>query len=34
MERNYDEVIAEILIELDQLHRRGIAQDERNAKFD
>ena len=34
MERNYDEVIAEMLIELDQLHRKGIAQDERNAKFD
>ncbi len=34
MERNYDEVIAEMLIEMDQLHRKGIAQDERNAKFD
>ena len=34
MERGYDEVIAEMLIELDQLHRKGIAQDERNAKFD
>jgi len=34
MERNYDEVIAEMLIELDQLYRKGIAQDERNAKFD
>ncbi len=34
MERNYDEVIAEMLIELDQLHRKGMAQDERNGKFD
>ena len=34
MERNYDEVIAEMLIELDQLYRKGIAQDVRNAKFD
>jgi len=34
MEKNYDEVIAEMLIELDQLHRKGVAQDERNAKFD
>ncbi|MBY0436261.1 MAG: hypothetical protein K2U26_19370 [Cyclobacteriaceae bacterium] len=34
MEKNYDEVIAEMLIELDQLHRKGMAQDQRNAKFD
>lgn len=34
MERNYDEIISDILIELHQLHRKGIEQDERNAKFD
>ncbi len=34
MERNYDEIISDMLIELHQLHRKGIEQDERNAKFD
>jgi hypothetical protein len=34
MERNYDEITSDMLIELHQLHRKGIEQDERNAKFD
>jgi len=29
MERNYDEVIAEMLIELDQIHKRGEKSDKR-----
>lgn len=34
MERNYDEIIAEMLIELEQLQRDRIALAERNFKFD
>lgn len=34
MERNYDEVISEMLIEPDHLMRRGLEQDGLNAKFD
>ncbi len=34
MERNYDEVISEMLIELDQMHRESIELAQRNAKFD
>lgn len=34
MERNYDEVIADMLIQLDQIETRRIEQDARMKKFD